>query len=119
MLLINVRTFLADSSAKGFVARTIAEFEASSAGTDVPAVAADVPAEESGSDTDADDPQPADEPVRRRTRRAATKVYKGDTVSFLLIYFLLYTIYTLKGYQCKTYRTPQETLFGGRTCVFF
>ncbi|VDI39946.1 Hypothetical predicted protein [Mytilus galloprovincialis] len=104
---------LLDSSAKGFVARTIAEFEASSAGTDVPAVAADVPAEESesdtdeaddpqpadepvrrtevpavaadvpaeesGSDTEADDPQPADEPVRRRTRRAATKVYKGDT----------------------------------------
>ncbi|XP_071124364.1 uncharacterized protein [Mytilus edulis] len=104
---------LLDSSAKGFVARTIAEFEASSAGTDVPAVAADVPAEESESDTDeADDPQPADEPVRRtevpavaadvpaeesgsdteaddsqsadepvrrRTRRAATKVYKGDT----------------------------------------
>ncbi|XP_071123927.1 uncharacterized protein [Mytilus edulis] len=98
---------LFDSSAKGFVARTIAEFEASSAGTDVPAVAADVPAEESesdtdeadepvrrtevpavaadvpaeesGSDTEADDPQQADEPVRRRTRRAATKVYKGDT----------------------------------------
>ncbi|CAG2188998.1 unnamed protein product [Mytilus edulis] len=104
---------LLDSSAKGFVARTIAEFEASSAGTDVPAVAADVPAEESesdtdeaddpqpadepvrrtevpavaadvpaeesGSDTEADDSQPADEPVRRRTRRAATKVYKGDT----------------------------------------
>ncbi|VDI77832.1 Hypothetical predicted protein [Mytilus galloprovincialis] len=104
---------LLDSSAKGFVARTIAEFEARSAGTDVPAVAADVPAEESesdtdeaddpqpadepvrrtevpavaadvpaeesGSDTEADDPQPADEPVRRRTRRAATKVYKGDT----------------------------------------
>ncbi|XP_063402181.1 uncharacterized protein LOC134686445 [Mytilus trossulus] len=73
---------LLDSSAKGFVlARTIAEFEAISDGTDVPAVAADVPAEESGSDTDseADDPEPADEPVRGRKRRTATKVYRVDT----------------------------------------
>ncbi|XP_063414884.1 neurofilament heavy polypeptide-like [Mytilus trossulus] len=71
------------SSAKGFVARTIAEFEAISDGTDVQAVAADVPAEESGSDTDseADDPEPADEPVRGRKRRAATTRKGPKTVA--------------------------------------
>ncbi|CAC5379903.1 unnamed protein product [Mytilus coruscus] len=59
-----------NSSAKGFVVRTVAESEAVSARTDVPAVAVD---------DLVDDPTEADEPVRGSKRIAATKKYKGDT----------------------------------------